>query len=291
MTENNDKTTFKNNNLFKKLKAMLFKKKAIIISAVLFLICGLVGYITYSNYEYNKYISLAKTAIKNDNFNEAINNFKLAEKYNPEYDSDNDINNINNVDNIKNSKANYKMGIEAFNKKDYAKAVDELSGVVAKDKKRYIDASNKIDICEKEIVKSNLDLAKKYKQQKDYEKAIQYLSIASNTQPNNEEVNKLYNECSDAINKIKSDADAQAKAEQDAKDAQALVDEKAKAKTEGVKIGMTQQQVLDSSWGKPDQINKTTTAYGTNEQWVYGYNSSKMNFLYFENGILTSIQN
>ena len=54
---------------------------------------------------------------------------------------------------------------------------------------------------------------------------------------------------------------------------------------------MTQQQVLDSMWGKPDQINKTITAYGISEQWVYGLYSSKMNCLYFDNAILTSIQN
>lgn len=63
------------------------------------------------------------------------------------------------------------------------------------------------------------------------------------------------------------------------------------AKTEGVSIGMTEQQVLDSMRGKPGQINKSVTAYVTSEQWVYGMNSLKMNFLYFDDGILTSIQN
>lgn len=58
-------------------------------------------------------------------------------------------------------------------------------------------------------------------------------------------------------------------------------------KQEGVRIGMTEDEVLNSTWGKPKSINKITTKYGTNEQWVYGGN----NYLYFENGILTSIQN
>lgn len=40
------------------------------------------------------------------------------------------------------------------------------------------------------------------------------------------------------------------------------------------------------SWGKPDRINRTTTAWGVSEQWVYGYN-----YLYFEKGVLTTIQN
>jgi hypothetical protein len=60
-----------------------------------------------------------------------------------------------------------------------------------------------------------------------------------------------------------------------------------KIKKEGVRIGMTQAEVLASSWGRPDDINKTTTAYGTSEQWVYGHR----NYLYFRNGILTTIQN
>ena len=61
-----------------------------------------------------------------------------------------------------------------------------------------------------------------------------------------------------------------------------------KARLPGVRIGMTADQVIkETSWGKPRSINRHTTAYGTREQWVYGY----PNYLYFTNGILTSIQN
>lgn len=61
---------------------------------------------------------------------------------------------------------------------------------------------------------------------------------------------------------------------------------KAKARKEGVRIGMSQTAVLESNWGKPLRINRTTTARTEREQWVYdgGY-------LYFENGVLTTIQN
>ncbi|PEL13797.1 hypothetical protein [Bacillus sp. AFS017336] len=52
------------------------------------------------------------------------------------------------------------------------------------------------------------------------------------------------------------------------------------------KIGMSKEEVINTSWGKPESINKTTNAYGTNEQWVYSDNR----YLYFENGILTDIQ-
>lgn len=52
-------------------------------------------------------------------------------------------------------------------------------------------------------------------------------------------------------------------------------------------IGMTKAMVLES-WGHPSGgINKTTGAWGTHEQWVYGMGQ----YLYFENGKLTTIQN
>ncbi len=55
-----------------------------------------------------------------------------------------------------------------------------------------------------------------------------------------------------------------------------------------VRIGMSQQTVLNkTNWGRPDSINRTTTANGTREQWVY----ARGNYLYFTNGILTAIQN
>lgn len=53
-----------------------------------------------------------------------------------------------------------------------------------------------------------------------------------------------------------------------------------------VRIGMSAKQALDSNWGKPLNIRRTTTASGTQEQWVYG--DSK--YLYFDNGLLTVIQ-
>ncbi|MGG3925686.1 hypothetical protein ABET51_06765 [Metabacillus fastidiosus] len=54
-----------------------------------------------------------------------------------------------------------------------------------------------------------------------------------------------------------------------------------------VKIGMTQEEVLTEGWGRPNDINKTTTSYGVKEQWVY----DNYNYLYFEDGILVTIQN
>lgn len=65
-----------------------------------------------------------------------------------------------------------------------------------------------------------------------------------------------------------------------------LAEVSAEKRKEGVTLGMTQEEVLASSWGKPRKINRSTYTFGTREQWVYdgGY-------LYFRDGILDSIQN
>lgn len=55
----------------------------------------------------------------------------------------------------------------------------------------------------------------------------------------------------------------------------------------GVFIGMSTEEVRTVGWGRPNSINRTTTAYGVREQWVYG----GKNYLYFEDGFLKTIQN
>lgn len=60
--------------------------------------------------------------------------------------------------------------------------------------------------------------------------------------------------------------------------ARRIVDEK-------VWVGMT-DEMARISWGRPRSVNRTTSAYGVREQWVYP--NSK--YLYFEDGVLTTIQ-
>lgn len=52
------------------------------------------------------------------------------------------------------------------------------------------------------------------------------------------------------------------------------------------KIHMTDHEVLDSTWGKPVEVKRTTTEYGVREQWIY----SNGKYLYFEEGSLTTMQ-
>lgn len=52
------------------------------------------------------------------------------------------------------------------------------------------------------------------------------------------------------------------------------------------KIGMTKDEVLNSTWGEPNKVNTTITETVVYEQWCY----SNSRYVYFENGKVTSIQ-
>jgi hypothetical protein len=86
--------------------------------------------------------------------------------------------------------------------------------------------------------------------------------------------------------KLHSQLKQRAEKSEQAEKKKMIAAEAARRRKQGVSIGMTQEEVLQSSWGRPRRVNRTTYSFGTHEQWVYdgGY-------LYFENGVLTTIQN
>jgi hypothetical protein len=78
---------------------------------------------------------------------------------------------------------------------------------------------------------------------------------------------------------------AEKKAEQER--AKRLQEQRRQAAKPSPRIGMTRQQVVnDSNWGRPYDINRTTSVSGVREQWVY----DNRRYLYFDNGVLTAIQ-
>lgn len=80
--------------------------------------------------------------------------------------------------------------------------------------------------------------------------------------------------------------DAEAQSRQRAMvEAHKLVDQYRKQKP-GARIGMTAEEIRQSTWGKPKRINVTITAGGRHEQWIY----PGFQYLYVDNGVLTSIQ-
>lgn len=88
-------------------------------------------------------------------------------------------------------------------------------------------------------------------------------------------------------NKIRQAAERKRKAEEEKQRKADERRQRAEWRKEGVHIGMTAERVLLSSWGKPESINRTVYSFGVHEQWCYpGYQ-----YLYFEDGILVTIQN
>lgn len=55
-------------------------------------------------------------------------------------------------------------------------------------------------------------------------------------------------------------------------------------------IGMTAQEA-EWAWGKPNDINRSVYTWGVHEQWVYRGANYRNSYLYFENGVLKSMQN
>jgi hypothetical protein len=65
------------------------------------------------------------------------------------------------------------------------------------------------------------------------------------------------------------------------------LDKRILAAKPNVKIGMTAKQVaINTNWGRPDTVNRTTLKNGVHEQWVY----PNKGYLYFDNGKLVAIQ-
>lgn len=64
---------------------------------------------------------------------------------------------------------------------------------------------------------------------------------------------------------------------------------------EGLWIGMTFKEVNDHPvWGLPNKVNNTTNAQGIRSQWIYPIsvtNEYEVIYLYFQKGVLTTIQN
>ncbi|WP_141491573.1 hypothetical protein [Longimonas halophila] len=55
-----------------------------------------------------------------------------------------------------------------------------------------------------------------------------------------------------------------------------------------VAIGMRKAMVREA-WGSPQDVNRTRTASGTREQWVYGSIRNRR-YVYFDDGVVTGIQ-
>lgn len=57
-----------------------------------------------------------------------------------------------------------------------------------------------------------------------------------------------------------------------------------------VAIGMSPDQVK-RSWGSPCRVNRTISAHGNTEQWVYCYDNNRSDYVHFRDGEVSSISN
>lgn len=92
-----------------------------------------------------------------------------------------------------------------------------------------------------------------------------------------EDILKFKQECIEKFKASEEQAEAQKKAIEEAN--------KITPGSRKVRIGMTQDEAI-ISMGKPYDINRTVSSYGTHEQWCYNGGV----YLYFEDGILSSWQ-
>ncbi len=167
-----------------------------------------------------------------------------------------------------------------------AQLIANFSKVLAQGK--AADAAESITACARVLQDSELLLLLEKAETTDYLKTL-YDAKAS-TEDRGQSANVLasrYPEIARAHATAIAQAQRRFVAKQDADKKAADAAERRSRKRQGVSIGMTQARVLESSWGRPERINRTTSRYGVREQWVYRNGG----YLYFEDGVLTTIQN
>lgn len=197
---------------------------------------------------------------------------------------------------ISNSYSNINKCDKYIQEQNYKEAFDLLNTVIMqnKDKNQEIvdKATNKQNEIKDKAFEQIINEAQTQINNQDYSLAQKNLKNYKDL--GNQTILDMYNNVTNEVNKIEAERKAQEEAERKAQQQKAEeerkqreAEEKARKKSQGVTIGMTQQEVLDSMWGEPERINRTVTENHVYEQWVYGY----PNYLYFTDGILTSIQN
>lgn len=263
-----------------------------IVIALIILFSSLFAWSQYSNNkEYNKYLGLAEEQIVQDKLDEAAKNYQIALQYkwNDGVQAKLDLTNK-----LIASKASFNTGNESYDQKEYMLAISRFKQVIPDDSTRYNLAQAKLVESIHLYTGEKFTLGSESYNQKDYTGAVQAMKLILLVDEQNLQAKELLKKYVHALNeKQRADREVENKrlaAIREAANREAAAQEaaaKAKAKSEGVRIGMTQEQVLASSWGRPQKVNKTTTAYGVHEQWVY----SGYNYLYFEDGILRTIQN
>jgi tetratricopeptide (TPR) repeat protein len=210
--------------------------------------------------------------------------------------------NLNLANELINDDEEYTWGLLSYENGDYLSAINAMQGVSnsypyhADAMKVLLDAKSKLALEYLNLAKDNFSSGK-------YIEANRLLVASLQMNPNLDESLNLKDAYNFEAEKAKSEESERIKAELEARlKAEAGIEQKIKdeeearikkeieaeaaiKKTKGVIIGMNQEDVLASSWGKPQGIQKTVTAERVQEVWSYGF----YNHLYFVDGFLVRI--
>lgn len=175
---------------------------------------------------------------------------------------------IKNQDSIEESKKNYSIAEEFFYDESYENALDRYNKIVEQSE-YYEDAQKKKEICESYI----WEKAEEYFNKEWYGDAYDKYILLINSNKYSELAKKNIEIVSTELQKINKEKELKEKIEN-------------RNNLPEPWIGMLESQIDECSWGKPDKINETITKYKTTKQYVYSNNK----YLYFDDGILTTIQ-
>lgn len=150
--------------------------------------------------------------------------------------------------------------------------VNSLPQLKGCEKYKYKAVSATPYVIDLQYVKDNSELTISYEED--------HIAILGNLVHYND-INKLRWGNDYYLDKDKSTSTAQADYEENL----AEKEERDKIKNSPPKVGMTESQVKSSKWGYPSKINRNEYSWGVTEQWVF-----EEGYVYFENGIVTSVQ-
>ena len=272
-----------NNGEYKNVvRKKLFIPVKVVISTITVILVVASAIIINMNHKYTQKIKQADALVTSGKYNEAVIVYEQALKIKSKSEAQIKI---DKTLLLKKSVDDFTKGMNYFNTDNYESAFPYFQSVIKEDSENYTVALEKIKQCKKTVVDSAIKQAHESASKNYYKSAIQCISVALNIDKKNKQLidlkAKYTNNNDDYEVKVEADNKKQAEADAKAEEEQA----KAKAKTEGARIGMTKEEVLNSSWGRPESINRTITDSGVSEQWVY-YNR----YVYIENGVVTSIQ-
>ncbi|SHJ03424.1 hypothetical protein SAMN02745751_01611 [Dethiosulfatibacter aminovorans DSM 17477] len=183
---------------------------------------------------------------------------------------------------LENSNKHFEVGTKYFNTESYKMAYDNLTQVLEEDTENYNNAKVMIEKSREQIAIDSIEKAKKKELEQDYRIALTFINYGLTYNHDNEELLSLKEYYKPFVEEQIDREEVKAQIDRAQKEADAI----ALAKTKGVYIGMTMEQVLGSSWGEPKDRNVTITENHRYEQWVYSLSS----YLYFTDGILETIQ-